>query len=282
MSVIELESLLGQALTYADDGDWQSAMEFLRRHLEDFEQEPAVHCALGVAERELGHEGIAYELFKKTLSLEPDDPYVMATAGNGIAAFDDPDAMDALKNAALLAPDVPVTRLLYGAYLAREGFHEWAIEQLAAAWVLDAEDPQIAYELGVAHALSGAVEAAVDALSDSVRLDPEDGWTRLVFGLLLLEDGQPAEASGELTEGARLLPEDVEAQLLAALAAAATGEEGTAYEMVERARMRAAEGDLALVASVEEHVDSGTEASEALLKEDLAPDSLRARLQERP
>jgi predicted Zn-dependent protease len=242
----------------------------------------AVHCALGVAERELGHEGIAYELFKKTLSLEPDDPYVMATAGNGIAAFDDPDAMDALKNAALLAPDVPVTRLLYGAYLAREGFHEWAIEQLTAAWALDAEDPQIAYELGVAHALSGAVEAAVDALSDSVRLDPEDGWTRLVFGLLLLEDGQPAEGSGELTEGARLLPEDVEAQLLAALAAAATGEEGTAYEMVERARMRAAEGDLALVASVEEHVDSGPEAAEALLKEDLAPDSLRARLQERP
>ena len=77
MSVIELESLLGQALTYADDGDWQSAMEFLRRHLEDFEQEAAVHCALGVAERELGHEGIAYELFKKTLSLEPEDPYVM-------------------------------------------------------------------------------------------------------------------------------------------------------------------------------------------------------------
>jgi hypothetical protein len=76
--------------------------------------------------------GLAYECFKKALQLQPDDPYVLATAGNGVALFDDPDAMEALKSAALLAPDLPLTRMLYGAYLAREGFHDWAVEQLEA------------------------------------------------------------------------------------------------------------------------------------------------------
>jgi predicted Zn-dependent protease len=279
---MDLETLLGQALSLADEAEWAGVVHILRLHLEQFETEAAVHCSLAVAERELGNEGVAYELFKKALALEPEDPHIMATAGNGIAAFDDPAAMDALKNAALMAPDEPMTRLLYGAYLSREGYHEWALEQLKAAGVLDAEDPQIAYELGVAHQLAGATEAAVDALSDAVRLDPEDGWTRIVFGLLLLEDGQPDEAAGELTEGARLMPEDVEAQLLAALATAATGLEGTAYEMVERARMRAIEGDLVLVTAVEESVDAGPEAAEELLKEDVAPDSLRQRLSESP
>lgn len=279
---MELEALLAQVLDLGEEGDWSGAADLLRDHLEDFESEPAVHCWLAVAERELGNEGMAYELFKAALSLEPTDPYVLATAGNGIAAFDDPDAMEALKTAALTAPEIPLTRLLYGAYLAREGFHEWALEQLEAARELDADDPQIAYELGVARALSGQMAAAADALGDAVGLDPDDGWARVVFGLVLLEDGRPEEATGELLEGARLRPEDVEAQLLAALAAGATGMDGDAYEMIERGRMRSAEGDLVLVSSVEDRVDAGPEAAETLLREELAPNALRARLQERP
>jgi len=130
---MDLDTLLQRALSLADDGDWVSAAELLREQLGDFGDEASLHCALGVAERELGNAGLAYECFKKALQLQPDDPYVLATAGNGVALFDDPDAMEALKSAALLAPDLPLTRMLYGAYLAREGFHDWAVEQLEAA-----------------------------------------------------------------------------------------------------------------------------------------------------
>ena len=279
---MDLDSLMARVISLADDGDWESAVELLREHLADFRDEASVHCALGVAERETGNDGSAYECFKKALELHPEDPYVLATAGNGVAASDDPDAMEALKSAALLAPDVPLTRMLYGAYLAREGFHDWAIEQLEAARDLDATDAQIAYELGVAFALAGQMGRAGDSLGEAVRLDPDDGWVRVVFGLVLLEDDRVDDAARELIEGARLRPEDVEAQLLAALAAGGTGADGVAYEMLERGRMRALEGDLELVDSAEEQIDAGPEAAASYLENDVRSDALRVRLKERP
>ena len=279
---MELETLLNRALTLADEGDWETMAELLREHLAEHEEEAAVHCWLGVSERELGLEGVAYERFKRALALNPEDPYVLATAGNGVAAFDDPDAELALRTAALVAPDVPLTRLMYGAYLAREGFVADGLKELEAARALDADDAQIAYELGVARYLSGDVDGAADAMGDAVTLDPDDGWPRLVLGLVLLEADRFEEAVGELSEGAHLHPEDVEAQLAACLAAAATGNDGIAYEMLERGRIRAGEEDAQLLLTVEDRMEMGWEAARSLLMEELAPDLLRRRLQVRP
>lgn len=279
---MELEQLLERAHSLGEEGDWGGAAELLREHLGDFDEEAAVHCWLGVAERELGLAGVAYERFKRALELEPTDPYVLATAGSGIAAFDDPDAERVLRTAAITAPTVPLARLMYGAYLAREGYAEDALRELEAARELDPDDPQIAYELGVGYALSMRSDAACDAVGDAVRLDPDDGWVRTVFGLLLLEAGRDEEATGELISGARANSDDVDAQLAAALASAAVGMDDEATEMLERARILAAEGDLALVADVEERLDAGAESAESFLREDFAPDMLRGRLQERP
>ncbi|NNF12401.1 MAG: hypothetical protein HKN72_04225 [Gemmatimonadetes bacterium] len=279
---MDRDQLLERVLTLADEVDWETAAELLRDHLEDFDEDPAVHCWLGVAERELGLDGVAYERFKRALALDPTDPYVLATAGNGLAHFDDPDAETALRAAAVTAPDVAVGRLYYGAYLAREGFIEQGLEELKAAWELDPDDPQIAYELAVAHAFDGNHDRATDILADAVRLAPEDGWTRVVFGLELLEADRMDEAAGELITGARLREDDVYAQLAAALAAAATGLDEDAWEMLERARMNAVETDLVLVTNVEDRLDMGHAESRALLMEDLAPNMLRLRLSERP
>lgn len=279
---MDLETLLNRALGFADEGDWNGAADVLREHLAEHEEEPAVHCWLGVAERELGLEGVAYERFKRALSLNPEDPYVLATAGNAIAHFDDPEAEQALRTAALMAPDLPVTRLLYGAYLAREGFVEEGLKELDAARALERDDPQVAYEQGVARYLAGDGDGAADALGDAVALAPDDAWTRVVFGLVLLEEGRVEEAAGELSEGARSAPDDVEAQLLGALASAAAGREDLAWELLERGRLRAAEGDEALLLDVEERIGQGTEAAERLLRDTLVPDVLRERMAQRP
>jgi tetratricopeptide (TPR) repeat protein len=279
---MERDELLERALALGEEEDWVGAAEMLRDHLQDFGEDAAVHCWLAVAERELGLEGVAYERFRQALALNPEDPYVLATAGNGIAAFDDPDAEQALRTAALMAPHLAVTRLLYGAYLAREGFGDQAVAELNAAREIDPDDPQIAYELGVAYALQQDHERAADALADAVRLNPEDGWTRVVFGLVLLEADRVEEGTGELLSGARLSEEDVDAQLAAALAAAATGRDDTAYEMLERARIRSQDPDLARVLAVEDRLDGGHEGATRMLVDDLAPDLLRSRLSERP
>jgi len=138
------DELLERAWALGDEGDWQGAAEMLRDNLEEFDEDPAMHCWLGVAERELGLDGVAYERFRRALALGPEDPYVLATAGNGVAAFDDPEAEQALRTAALVAPGVAVTRLLYGAYLSREGMVEQALTELGAAREIDPDDPQIA------------------------------------------------------------------------------------------------------------------------------------------
>lgn len=279
---MDRDQLLEQALGLGEEGNWQDAAQLLRDHLEDFPDDAAVHCWLGVAEQELGLGGVAYERFKHALSLGSEDPYVLATVGNGIAYFDDPDAEQTLRTASMIGPDIPVTRLMYGVYLAREGLTEQGIEELGAARELDPDDPQIAYELGVGWALAGDHDRATDVLADAVRLDPEDGWARVVFGLELLEADRFEEGAGELMSGARIREDDVDAQLAAALAAAATGRDGTAYEMLERARIRALEPDLALLTSVEDRLDAGHDAAREMLEEDLAPDLLRTRLRERP
>jgi hypothetical protein len=55
-----------------------------------------------------------------------------------------------------------------------------------------------------------------------------------------------------------------------------------AWEMLERARMIAVEGDLALVDDVEDRIDAGEDAASSMLTDDFAPDMLRSRLRERP
>jgi len=274
--------LLERAISHAEDGEWQEMAELLRDALEDHAGNPYVLAWLGMAERELGLEGVAYERFKEVLAAEPQDPVLLATAGTALAAFDDPEAEAALRTAAMIAPQSPQARWRYGAYLAREGFVEEGLRELEAAAELDSEDPAIQLELGVALALGENLEGAAAAFARSAELDPGDGWSLVLLGLVRMEMGERDEAFPVLEEGARLRPEDLQAQLLAALALAAEGWDDRALEMLERARLRAGEVDQALVAEVEDRIEEGGEAALRFFERTLGPTSLRERLIERP
>lgn len=277
-----LEEVLQQALRLGEEGDWEAMADHLESALDDAPEDPYLLCWLGVAEREMGLDTSAYRRFKACLEAEPEDAHVLATAGNALAAFDDPDAEGALRSAALIAPELPLARWMYGAYLAREGMSERALEELKAAAELAPDDPTVCLELGVALALKGEVESAVDAFDEAARLSPDDGWSRVLLGLALLELDRTEEAARELSEGARRSPEDVEAQLLAALTAAEAGHVDLGYEMLERARQRSEGVAEATVLEVEEHLDAGPEAAGRFLHETLAPSAFRERLMARP
>lgn len=279
----QVQALLQKALEHGEEGDWEGMVDILQEGLEEHEDDPFLLCWLGVGERELGMEGVAYDHFRKCLEQQPQDPYILATAGNAVAEFDDPDAEAALRTAAMTAPELPLARWMYGAYLAREGRTEKALEHLRAARELAPDDATIAFELGVALALDDDLEAASDRLADAVRLDYDDGWTRVVFGLVLLELDALEEAATELEAGARLRPDDVEAQLLASLALGAEGYDGRALEMLERARQRGEEaGDKELAVRIEDAIMESPEAAEGFLVSRLAPVALRERLMTRP
>ena len=277
-----LDLVLDQARELGEEGDYEGMAQRLRDELEDHPDSPALLCWLGIAERELGLEGVAYERFKHALALDPEDPYILATAGNALAHFDDPDAETALRAAALTAPQLPLARWMYGAYLAREGFHEEARRELDEARVLAPDDAVVAYESGVAWALAGQLEEAVGELARAGEMAPDDGWIRIVLGLVLVELDRTDEALADLDLGARIREDDVEAQLATALAHAAAGDEGSAWEFLERGRMRAEGTDTLTAEDVAARI--GEEPGEALafLRETLGPSMLRERLQTRP
>lgn len=275
-------AVLDRALGLADEGDWVGMAEMLREALDEDDPSPGVLCWLGVAEREMGLTGIAYERFKQALALDPRDPFILTTAGNALATFDDPDAEPALRAGAVIGRDVALSRWMYGAYLTREGMLTEARAELDAALELAPEDPVIRYESAVWHLASDRRGEAIAGLFRAVELDPDDGWTRVVLGLALALEDRLDEALVELEAGARLRDDDVEAQFLAALALAAEEQDDLAFEMLERARLRAEGVDALTVTEAEDRMNDSPAAARRLLVSTLAPSALRERLAARP
>lgn len=278
----DVDTILDRALRLAEEQDYGGMVQVLETGVEEHPDDAVMLCWLAFARREGGDESGAYELFRAVLALEPDDPWALAMAGAAVARYDDPDAEGALRSAALMAPGHPFPRLMYGAYLIREGLVQDGIRELQAAAALDDEDPQIAFELGVGYALARSWDKARLALARGLELDPGDGWARVILGLVEVEDDDLEEGMSDLVTGAEARPGDFEAQLLAALSLAASGWEDRAYEMLERARHGDGDVDETAVAQVGDRIDEGADACREALSQSLGPSALRERLMVRP
>jgi tetratricopeptide (TPR) repeat protein len=278
--VTDVADIVERALALGEDGQFEEMAQLLADGLELAPDDPYLLGWLGVAEQELGNDGTAYDCFRRCLAEEPADPHLLALAGAGLAAFDDPEAEPALRAAALTGPEVPMARLQYGAYLARAGLFEEALEHLEAARRLAPEDPAMVGELGTALALKGDLAGASAALETALEMAPEDAWTRLLLGLLQVELGAGERAAELLVQAAGELDDDFEAQMLAALAAAAEGWEDAAHGALARADYAAEGEDAELRGEVEERIAAGPAAAGELLREELGPGALRDRLQQ--
>lgn len=276
----DVEAILRHALELGEEGRWQEMATLLSESLEREADDPYLLCWLGVAEGELDNDGAAYEAFRRCVEQEPTDPHVLALAGAGLAQFDDPDAETALRAAALSAPDLPLARLNYGAFLSRAGMFDEALEQLEAARELTPDDPVVRAELGAAHVLRGEPGAGLDELEEALALAPEDSWTRVLFGLVLLELDRTEEAAEELVRAARERDHDAESIVLGALAAGVEGWEDAAEDLLARAEFAAEGADLRLIQEAERAIRSGEEAAARLLRESAGPSALRERLQQ--
>lgn len=269
---------LEQAFQLGDEGRWEEMATLLSDALEADPDEPYLLCWLGVAERELDLPGGGYDLFKRCLAQDPGDPQLLALAGSGIAAFDDPEAEPALRAAALGAPDVSFTRLQYGAYLAREGLFEEALTHLDAAVALAPDDPAVHGERGVALALKGDLRPAAEAMERALELAADDSWTRVLLGLVQLEAGDEEDGAATLVQAAEERLDDFEAQALAALAAATVGWEDTAEQALARADFALEGADATLLADIEERIGTGAATARTLLFESVLPAVLHERL----
>lgn len=273
-----VEAILREALELGEDGRWDEMAELLARTLEDEADDPYLLCWLGVAEGEMGNDGAAYEAFRRCIEQDPQDPSILALAGAGLAQFDDPDAETALRAAALTAPDLPIARLNYGAYLARAGMFDEALEQLNAARALTPDDPVVRAELGAAHVLRGDHARGLDELEEALVLAGDDSWTRVLYGLVLVEADRRAEAAEELVRAAQERGDDAEAIILGALAAASVDWEEPAEELLVKAEYAVEPVDMQLLEEATAAVRAGEEPAWTFLRTAAAPKTLRERL----
>jgi tetratricopeptide (TPR) repeat protein len=272
-----LAERLAEASTLAEQEDWPAAYELLLEEESRFPEDPTLLCMLGVAARESGTSGAAYDYFRRCIAHEPSDPVILATAGSGIAAWDDPDAERVLRLGALLAPEMAITRLSYGSYLAREGMWESAVVELEAARDLEVGDAAIRFELGVAYLLAGRSDPAIAELAEATVLESEDSWLQAIYGLALADVDRVDEAAEQLHAASLERTDDWEIQLAAALAAAAEEWWDHAWAALARAELVTGADD-ALIREVEERLETGAEASRRFLKEELAAPALHTRL----
>jgi Tfp pilus assembly protein PilF len=275
------EAVAEEARGLGEEERWEEARELLVQALEEHGDDALLLCWLGIATERLGEEGAAYEYYRAALALQPSDPFVLATAGSGAAAFDDPEAEGALRLAALTAPDFPFARAAYGAYLAREGLFAEAAAELEAARDLAPDDGGVRAELAFAYLLADRSAEALAELEEALSLLPDDAWLRGVYGLALLEARRGEEGAEQLHRAGTERPEDVELQLAAALAAAAEGWEDEGWHALARAEAGADQADRELIREVEEALEAGAEAAEAFLRDELGPPLLRERLLQR-
>lgn len=275
------EDTLAKALEFGEDERWDEMAEVLESALRDAPDDAYLLGWLGVAERERGNDGVAYEYFRRCVAEEPLDPQLLALAGSGLAAFDDPEAEAVLRAAALSGPDMSTTRLQYGAYLARAGLFVEALEQLRAAVELDPDDPVVHSELATGLALSGDLPAATDRMERALALAPEDSWNRALLGLLHAEADDMEHAAEHLLQAAGQRLDDPEVQVAAALAAMAAGWEDAGHEALARAAFSVEEpAETLMIEEAEERLAAGADASRAMLRETLGPSVLRERLME--
>lgn len=276
-----IAGIVGQAQSLAEDELWDQAHAMLIQALDEHGDDALLLCWTGLAAQRVGEEGEAYEMFRRALAMDPQDPFVLASAGSGLAALDDPEAERALRLAALTAPDFPFARSAYGAYLAHEGMFDEAITELRAARDLAPDDASVHAELGMALLLAGRSQEGLDALEEALSRTPGDAWLRGVFGLALVDAGRGEEGAEQLHQASQERDEDVEVQLIAALAMAAQGWEDPAWEALARAGQAADSSDRELISEVEDAVEAGVEAADEFLRHDLGPSLLRERLLQR-
>ena len=276
----ELQLRLQEASQLSDEGHWPEAFEILREEESRFPRDPTLLCMLGIAAAEVDAGGLAYDYFRRCVAEQPTDPYVLVPLGVGLARYDDLEAEGVLRLAALSAPEMPLARLHYGAYLAREGQLELALDELQAARRLDPADGRIARELGAVHILAGRTREGLDELEHAAGLADDDAETRLLFGLALVQAGRMDEAAEELYRAAMELTSDGEVQLASALSCAVQGWSEQAWDALARADLAELVADSQLKDEVEEAIEAGAEEAESLLADELAPTMLRTRLQE--
>jgi tetratricopeptide (TPR) repeat protein len=155
----ELNVLLGQA--HAQQGDFNTAVQFFERALEIEPDVPEANAGLGVIYLKQGRLEQAERALRGELKVRPDDLQSQQNLAVVLEATQRPDEALALLGAILdVKPDFADARYLVGKILLGQGNAAEAVVQLEAAARVAPEDSNIRYQLARAYQKDGRAEQA--------------------------------------------------------------------------------------------------------------------------
>jgi Flp pilus assembly protein TadD len=173
-----------------------------------------------------------------------DEAMVLRMSAERLAAENRCDeAIERARRARELAPDDAEAPAIEGRCLLQLKRYPEAVSALQASRKLDANNPETAIELLMAHYHGGDRAAAESALADAKRLAPDDARVSLYEGLILMQRSENQAAAEALERAGQLDPAaDPYASYYAGIAWQQAQDRKRAREALERARQRAGDG----------------------------------------
>jgi predicted O-linked N-acetylglucosamine transferase (SPINDLY family) len=219
-----------RSLILTEDGDKQTAIQYLERAIEHEPTNPAFRSNLGLLYRGAGRLDDAAAQLIKAVALNPN---LAETSFNLALVLEDKAeldaAVDSLERAAKLKPDVLKFQLQLGRLLARRGKLERAASHYRCALQLDRDCREAVFALARALRMLGRFDEAETICRDAELRWPEDTEAGLNLATIWMERGRVDDA---MTAYRRILegrPEPTaESNLGKALADAGQVEEGVA------------------------------------------------------
>lgn len=160
---------------YAENGDFESAQQYLVKASQIGPNSPLVQVNLGNVYRKLKSFELAEKCFKRALQLAPN--LFQAELGLGSTLLDsDKDyekAAECFQKARALAPDVPEIYHQMGILSVRTGDLNEALKLLEKARSMNPKIPDIQLEIGRIHLREGNTAEAADYFREACSLSPD-------------------------------------------------------------------------------------------------------------
>lgn len=153
----------------------------------------------------------AKEAFTAALRIKPDLAAAHLHLGLTLMAQQQPGGTEELARAYQLSPDSPEVAMQFGSALASAGQDEQAIPILRHVLELAPKSTAASYQLGLALQRTGAVKESISLLQKAAAEEPDNAEVLTNLGLALCQDQQAKNAVPPLQRAITLAPENVTA-----------------------------------------------------------------------
>ena len=219
------------ALSYANQGDWESAVVHYQHALAD-RPDFAGHNNLGTALAAKGELDAAVTHFRQALAIQPDRYETHYNLGTILARQNHPDQaahhfrrvleirpdltaarqqlekIRRAQDAAVREPDLAEAHYNRGNTLLAQGDLDQAIDQYRQALQTSRDHAAIHYRLGATLQATGQLEPAIQHYRELVRLKPDVAESHYLLGAALAASGEPRRAIEPMRRAVELKPDD--------------------------------------------------------------------------